>query len=260
MKPLHTRRPFTLIELLVVIAIIAILAAILLPALGQARIKAHTAACSNNLKQIGLYEQMYVTDYEGMMVPAVINHNDAANRGWWYILMIRSGYFTDHGGLSFLFCPSQRNPWQEEIMKINMTPTSTLSASQYPDYGVNCYFVHGSRGITGAPLESMPAKINQIRQPSATISAGDAMVAYKTEYGHALLCHHYNASMSGTLSVRHGNSVNVLWADGHVTTEQSRNYGGVPSTAPLYQTALDPYQYDPFRYKLGEPYCHWDTL
>lgn len=63
-----TRRAFTLIELLVVIAIIAILAALLLPALGRSKLKAQAIACSGNLKQLSLAWQMYAEDNSDELV------------------------------------------------------------------------------------------------------------------------------------------------------------------------------------------------
>ena len=76
------RKRFTLIELLVVIAIIAILAAILLPALQSARARAKGSTCINNLKQLATMGQMYVDDHNGIWaMPNATTMDKGANRG-----------------------------------------------------------------------------------------------------------------------------------------------------------------------------------
>ena len=69
------KRRFTLIELLIVIAIIAILAAMLLPALNKARERARSISCVGKLRQIGQAATLYAGDYDGVLPPAQITGN-----------------------------------------------------------------------------------------------------------------------------------------------------------------------------------------
>jgi len=123
------RSSFTLIELLVVIAIIAILAAMLLPALGKARERGRAISCSSNQKQIVSISLQYAVDHNDFLCPARLHTSGAWDALWPEIVGSKKFYgSTDHAAdgaqktiNKMLICPSEEKIVTGNATRIWMT-------------------------------------------------------------------------------------------------------------------------------------------
>ena len=130
----HHRKAFTLIELLVVIAIIAILMAILMPALQRVRMQARAATCLSRLKQWGLIFSMYTEDHKGRFQQGL-----AREHHWTVVLR---PYFPGEGreGEDLYYCPSATRHIDEMDGKWYHDTAWVFdsgSGNQYGSYGIN---------------------------------------------------------------------------------------------------------------------------
>ncbi|OPZ92048.1 MAG: Type II secretion system protein G precursor [candidate division TA06 bacterium ADurb.Bin417] len=201
------KRGFTLIELLVVIGIIAILAAMLLPALARARERARVVNCINNLKQIGLAARMYAENFDGIM-PG----ESGGNTNNFFVKLVNAKFITNQNVGK---CPSEK----------------TYANVNIPHYGYN-YRTFGS---------GSDPKLNAVERPERFAyltdrnSSGTNFLVGATG-GEQTLCNWYRHSFNPTgekdssgipLDCR----MNFLFLDGHV---ENLSRADAPANSAVY--------------------------
>ena len=218
------RRTFTLIELLVVIAIIAILAAMLLPALNHAKQKANATSCIGNQKQIGVALLTYVDDYNGYALgpyDALFVAPGITSAGsYWHIKLLTFGYFGTMENIVSAGKPTSKG-------KVFYCPVQVGKHLRYGDtYGM-------SLRVTTVPLDiwapcsntgaSAGYIVKKIKKPSEygwicdDFSPGRQTGWYYLQLSSAdSATYLLDDSMSSGISFRHSKAANILMVSGNV--------------------------------------------